>query len=440
MPSSLCAVGIGGSTHTDRPWFEPSMMIKAHKIRLNPAPKQELYFRKAAGTARFVFNWALAEWKHHKSIHPGEEYGVMALKKEFNALKGSGFPWVYDVAKDVAEGAFTNLGVGLKNYFDSKNGKRKGRKVGFPKFKTKKNKRWSFRLNNDRIDTADHALYVPKLGWVNMAESLRLEGKLMGAVVSRQADRWYVSITVEMEEPEPHPFSKRSVGVDLGVKTLVKLSDGGRCENQALLRSELTHLKRLDRRLSRRQAHSRRWQKARHQLARFHERIASQRADYLHNKTTQIARTYRVIGLEDLDVQGMVRNHKLALSLADASFGEIRRQLVYKSQWFGGQAVLVGTFFPSSQLCSTPHCNGRYSELTLEDREWTCPKCGVTHDRDLNAARNIEKEALRILCALGTPAQGIETPVVATSGKMLVDGASDRTARQSRMKRERSRV
>jgi putative transposase len=406
-------------------------MIKAHKIRLNPTSEQEVHFRKAAGTARFVFNWALAAWKHHKAVAPAEEYGVMALKKDFNALKREQFPWVYDVAKDVAEGAFTNLGAALKNYYDSKNGKRHGRKVGFPKFKSRKNKRWSFRLNNDKIDVADHALYVPKLGWVNMAESLRLEGRPMGAVVSRQADRWYVSITVELDQPAPRSFSKFSVGADLGVKTLVKLSDGRRCENQALLRSELTHLKRLNRRLARRQENSKRWHKARQQLARFHERIANQRGDYLHKKTTEMAKTYQVIGVEDLNVEGMVRNHKLALSLADASFGEIRRQLTYKSNWFGGRVVLVGTFFPSSQLCSTPDCDGRNTELTLDDREWTCPKCGVTHDRDLNAARNIEKEALRILR---------ETPVVATSGQMLVDGVSDRIVRQSRKKRERSSV
>jgi putative transposase len=393
-------------------------MIKAHKIRLNPTPDQEIYFRKAAGTARFVFNWALAEWKLHKATHPVAEFGVMALKKDFNALKGNEFPWVYDVAKDGAEGAFSNLGTALKNYFDSKNGIRQGRKVGFPKFKSKKNRRWSFRLNNDKIDVADHALYVPKLGWVNMAESMRFEGKLMGAVVSCQADRWYVSITVEMDQSKPRTFPKFSVGADLGVKTLVKLSDGGRCENQALLRSELNHLKRLNRRLARRQKDSHRWQKARQPLARFHERIANKRGDYLHKKTTEIAKTNQVIGLEALNVAGMVRNHKLALSLADASFGEIRRQLIYKSNWFGGRVVLVGTFFPSSQLCSTPGCDGRNSELTLEDREWTCPKCGVTHDRDLNAARNIEREALRILRE--------ETPVVATSGDTPVDGVSDR--------------
>ena len=390
-------------------------MIKAHKIRLNPTPEQEIYFRKAAGTARFVFNWALAEWKRQKALHPGEQHGVLALKKDFNARKPGEFPWVYEVAKDVAEGAFMDLGRALKNYFDSQHGKRQGKRVGFPHFKSRKKGRQSFHLNNDKFDVGDHALYVPKLGWVNMAESLRLEGKRMGAVVSRQAERWYVSIAVEMELPVPRLFLRATVGADLGVKTLVALSDGVKYENQVLLRSQLSHLERLNRRLARRLEGSQRWQKARLQLQRFHERVARQRLDYLHKTTTEIASTYQVIGIEDLNVSGMLRNHKLALSLADASFGEIRRQLTYKSQWLGGRVVPISTFFPSSQLCSTPRCSGRKSDLTLEDREWTCLECGVTHDRDLNAARNIERAALRILSSE-------ETPVVATSGSMLVDG------------------
>src|SRR4030067_1470147 len=199
-------------------------MVKAHKIRLNPTPEQEMYFRKACGTARCVYNWGLAEWKRHKAEYPGQAYGVMAIKKDFNAVKRDRFPWVMEVAKDVAEGAFTNLATAFKNHYDSQNGKRQGPGVGFPKFKSKKNKRQSFRLNNDKMGVADHALYVPKLGWVNMAESLRFEGKIMGAVVSEEAGRWYVSIPVEMDKPGPTYFPQPSVGVDVGVKTLVGVS------------------------------------------------------------------------------------------------------------------------------------------------------------------------------------------------------------------------
>jgi putative transposase len=380
-------------------------MIKAHKIRLNPTPEQEIYFRKAAGTARFVYNWGLEAWRQHKAAHPGEPHGVMALKKDFNALKGQQYPWVYDVAKDVAEGAFTNLSAGLKNYFESKNGKRKGARVGFPRFKARKDRRQSFHLNNDKFRVSDHSLYVPKLGWVNMAEALRFEGKILGAVVSKVAGRWYVSISVEMDRPEALQFPRASTGMDMGLKSLVVLSDGTQYENQVLLRSELTHLKRLNRRLSRRQQGSQRWWRAKDGLARLHERIADRRADHLHKLTTEIASTYAVLGMEDLNVAGMLKNHRLALSLADASFGEMRRLLQYKSDWFGGRVVEIDRFYPSSQLCSV--CGVMNPGLRLEDREWTCLNCGTHHDRDVNAARNIHAEALRLL---------EQTPVVATSG------------------------
>jgi putative transposase len=389
-------------------------MIKAHKIRLNPTPEQEMYFRKAAGTARFVYNWGLAGWKRHKAEHPGEMYGVMALKKDFNALKLEQFPWVYDVAKDVAEGAFANLAAALKNYYDSQKGKRQGKTVGFPRFKSKKDKRQSFRLNNDKIHVDDHQLYVPKLGWVNMAEALRLDGKIMGAVVSQQAGHWYGSISVDMDQPQPRAFAKQVVGVDVGIKTLMVLSDGVQYENQALLRSELKHLKRLSRRLSRRTLGSTRWYRAEGEIGRFHAHIANRRADYLHKTTTEIAKTYAVVGLEDLNVAGMLKNHRLAMSLSDASFGEIRRQLEYKCNWYGGHVVMVSRFFPSSRLCG--QCHAKHDGLELSEREWVCPVCGTLNQRDPNAAQNIELEAVRLL---------EKPPVVATSGSRLVDGMQD---------------
>ena len=380
-------------------------MIKAHKIRLNPSPEQELYFRKAAGTARFVYNWGLAEWQRHKAAHPGQAHGVMAIKKDFNALKGQQCPWVYEVAKDVAEGAFTNLSAALKNHFDSRNGQRTGAKVGFPRFKSRKDRRQSFHLNNDKFRVRGHGLYVLKLGWVNMTEALRFAGKIMGAVVSRKSGRWYVSISVELDKPKRVAFPRPCAGMDVGLKTLAVLSDGTQYENQVLLRSELTHLKCLNRRLSRRQLGSQRWYQAKDQLARLHERIANRRADYLHKMTTQLASTYAVLGIEDLNVAGMLKNRRIALSLTDASFGEIQRQLKYKSDWFGGQVVQIGRFYPSTRLCSV--CGVKNHELTLEDREWTCQNCGTHHNRDLNAAMNIQVEALRLLN---------QTPVVATSG------------------------
>lgn len=386
-------------------------MIKTHKIRLNPTKEQESYFQRAVGIARFVFNWGLAEWKRWKIEHPAQEHGVMALKKDFNAIKAERYPWVYSVAKDVAEGAFTNLNTALNNYFSSKKGLRKGPKVGFPKFRAKKAQRQSFRLNNDKISIRGYYMHIPRLGWVNMAETLRFQGKIMGAVVIQEAGHWHAAITVEIEQLEHYEFTESLVGIDLGIKTLMVLSNGKQYENQALLRSNLTHLKRLNRRLTRRVIGSRRWFKAKEQLSNYHAKIANQRMDYLHKVTTNIARTYAVIGLENLNVSGMMKNHKLALSLSDASFGEIRRQLIYKSKWFSGQVVLIDRFFPSSRRCSA--CGYIKKTLTLKERIWVCPNCAKAHDRDLNAAINIAIEAQRILEL---------SPVVATSGLKLVDG------------------
>ncbi|RLT40377.1 MAG: transposase [Chloroflexi bacterium] len=371
-------------------------MIRSHKIRLNPTPEQEIYFRKAAGTKRFVYNWGLDRWKWAKSQGVAI-YGMMAAKKEFNALKQEQFPWVYDVAKDVMEGAFQDLGTALKNYFDSKSGKRKGAKVGFPKFKSKRSSHQSFRLNNDKFRVDGHTIRIPKLGEVNMAEALRFSGKIMGAVVSRSADWWFVSIQVEIDKPEPIVFEKESTGVDVGIKALATLSDGSEFENQKPLRSQINRLRKLSRSLSRRQQGSNRWWKAKRKLERFHLTVANRRLDAQHKASHAIAATYAFIGLEELHIKGMLKNRRLSLAISDVGLGEFARQVCYKSDAFGGVTVKIGRFFASSKLCSD--CGYVNKELTLSDRKWTCQGCGVLHPRDWNAAKNIEQEALRLVVA-----------------------------------------
>lgn len=371
-------------------------MIRAHKIRLNPTPEQEIYFRKSAGTARFVYNWGLNRWKEAKAQGLAE-YGVMALKKEFNGIKEEQFPWVYEVGKSACEYAFMNLGKALKNYFDSKKGKRAGVKVGFPTFKSKRRSKLTFGVANDRFIVDGHTIKIQKLGEVNMAEPLRFDGKIMGATVSCVAGKWYISIQVDVEKLEPIQFANKSTGVDLGVKTLATLSDGTEFENQKLLRRQLNKLKKLNRSLARRKLQSNRWYKAKDKLSRFHEHIKNQRLDVIHKMTTKIARTYQLIGVEDLSIAGMAKNRKLALSIADAGMGEVLRQLEYKADAFGGRIVKVGRFYASSKTCND--CGYINKELTLSDRTWTCLGCGVINQRDWNAAKNIEQEALRLACA-----------------------------------------
>lgn len=369
-------------------------ITRAHKIRLNPTPEQEVYFRKAVGTKRFVYNWALDRWKQMKA-QGSTAYGMMAAKKDFNALKREAYPWVMEVAKDVAEGAFADLGAALKNYFDGKAGKRKGQPVGFPKFKSKKHQRQSFRLNNDKFRVDGHTIVIPKLGPVNMTEPLRFTGKIMGAVVSKVADWWFVSITVQMEKSPPRRFPKQSTGVDVGITTLATLSDGLEFENQKPLRRQLRTLRTLNRSLARRKKGSNRWWRAKRKLARLHNRIDNQRADAQHKASHAIASTYAIIGVEDLHVKGMVKNRRLARAVADAGLSAFLHQISYKSDAFSGTVVKVGRFYASSKTCHV--CGHINQHLVLADRTWTCGNCDTNHQRDWNAARNIEHEALRLI-------------------------------------------
>jgi putative transposase len=371
-------------------------MIRAQrapdKIRLNPTPEQAQYFRKAVGVSRFVYNWGLAEWK--RQYEAGLKPSAVELKKQFNAIKREQFPFVMDVLRDASVDPFVKLGKAFKNFFDSVTGKRSDQ-IGYPRFKSKKRSKQTFGMANDKFYVRDQGLYVPRLGMVNMAERLRFSGKLMAGVISCVAGKWYVSITVEVERPEPVQFKAESVGIDLGLKTLATLSNGVEFENQRLLRSELKRLRSLSRGLSRKQQGSGRWWKQKQKIATFHQRIANRRSDVIHKMTTEISQGYRMVGIEDLHVKGMIRNHKLALSIADAAMGEVTRQLTYKKQCFGGVLQKVGRYYASSKTCND--CGYVNQELKLSDRSWVCAGCGTVKPRDWNASKNIEQEALRLI-------------------------------------------
>lgn len=228
-----------------------------------------------------------------------------------------------------------------------------------------------------------------------MAEPLCFAGKIMGAVVSKGADWWFVSITVQIERPAPRRFPKQSTGVDVGIKALATLSDGRTFENQKPLRRQIRTVRKLNRSLSRRTKGSHRWWRAKQKLARLHDRIDNQRADAHHKASHAIASTYAIIGIEDMHVVGLLKNHRLSRALSDVGLGEFLRQIAYKADAFGGIAVKVGRFYASSKTCHT--CGQINQMLVLRDRTWTCGSCGVLHQRDWNAAQNIEREALRLI-------------------------------------------
>ncbi len=378
-------------------------MQRSHKIRLNPTPEQANYFWRASGTARFVYNWALDRWKHNRAA--GVRVSVATLKKEFNAIKGEQFPWVYEVTKCAAEQAFSNLGQALTNYFEKKkNGqlpklkqpRKDGEEGGFPRFKSKKRDTPSFYISNDKFSVDGHSITIPKLGRVNMTEQLRFDGKILSAVVSYRAGWWFVSINVELPERQEQRDGLLS-RIDVGLKTFAVASTGEVFENQKHLAQALAKLRRLQQAQSRRVEGSRNWNKAKARVAKAYYKVTCKRQDRQHKVSTALARTYTYIGMEDLNVKGLVKNRKLARALSDAAFGAFKQYMIYKAEQWSGMVIEVGRFFASSRLCHV--CGYKNIDLMLMDREWTCPDCHTRHDRDVNAARNIHQEAHRLLMA-----------------------------------------
>ena len=395
-------------------------MIKAHKIRLHPTPEQATYFAKAAGTARFTFNWALAQWQ--QQYEAGEKPAALKLRTQFHAIRREQFPWSYDVTKCAVEGAFMDVAAAFKNFFE---GRKAGRKTGFPRLKSKKRSRQSFYLANDKFTVGDHWIDVPKLGRVNMAESLRFSGKILCARISKQACWWFVSITVEMPDEVPlntHP----PVGVDVGLNRLATLSDGRQYENQRPLTHQLKKLRRLNKQLARRTKGGKNWLKTKDKLGREHYEIACIRLDWLHKLTTEIATTSGIVAVEDLHVKGLIRNRRLSRSFSDAAVGKLLDLLESKVQHQGRMLIKVDRFFPSSQLCHC--CETRKEDLTLSDRTFVCPNldCGYIGDRDENASWNILLEALRMFgLNLNMPSR-----VVATTRRKTAWGPGVRPKKQ----------
>jgi putative transposase len=374
-------------------------MIKAHKIRLHPTSEQANYFARAAGTSRFVWNWALAEWD--RQYQAGEKPTALKLKKQFNEIRREQFPWTWEVTKNASDQPFLDLGKAFTAFFESR--------ARRPRFKSKKRSKASFYLANDQFDLGDHRLWVPKLGWVNMAENLRFKGKLTGARITKTADWWFVSLTVEIPEtlPEKRPAA---VGIDVGLNRLTTLSTGEGYENQAFLKTALKKLRQTNKRLHRRKPGSKNREKARRQIARLHYRITSLRDDVLHKLTTRLADCYGIIGIEDLNLKGLLKNRRLSRSFSDAALGKLLNLLEAKVEQRGGQVIKVGRFFPSSKTC---HCCGwKWEDMQLSDRVFICqnPKCAYhqfEQDRDYNASLNILREALYLIGLVDQVVTGI---------------------------------
>lgn len=369
---------------------------RAYKVELNLKNKQRTLLEKSAGVARFAYNWGLNERielykSEKKSLTAIDQHKILCNKKKIE------YPWMYEVSKMAPQEALRDLDTAFKKFF---RGLKQGIKVGFPKFKSKHKDKDSFRISFGFYVT-NSTINIPKVGYVRLKEKGYIptkDVKINSMTVSKEVNRWYISVQVEQEIPDPINHIESVLGVDVGIKTLATCSNGHVFENPKYLnkiKKKLAHAqknlarKKFDRE-TKRSSNNR--NKCKLKVQKIYNKISNQRKDTLHKMTSILAKTKpRYIALEDLNVSGMMKNHNLAGAIGDASFYEIKRQLIYKTAWYGGSIIEVDRFFPSSKVCSV--CGSLNENLTLENRIYRCD-CGNVIDRDLNASINLEKYGL----------------------------------------------
>jgi IS605 OrfB family transposase len=412
-------------------------VMRAYRFALDPTPRQVGALMRHAGAARVAFNWGLAQVKANLGQRDAERsYGVAeddltpsfgwsmySMRKAWNRAKISVAPWWEQCSKEAYATGLEQLARALGNWSDSRRGKRQGPPMGFPRFKSKRRAMPSVRFTTGaiRLEHDRQHVTLPVLGAIKTHESTRKlhrriangTATVKSAAVRREAGRWFVSFTVEVQRVQRTPACPDAViGVDLGIKTLAVFSDGRPAapnpRHYDLLRRRLARLSRTvarrrgpDRRTGQRP--SNRWQRANGQRNRVHYRTASLRRDALHKLTTSLARQYGTIVVEDLNVAGMVKNRRLARVVSDAGFAEIRRQLSYKTQWNGGELAVASRWYPSSKTCSG--CQTVKPKLPLRMRTYVCQACGLVTDRDANAARNLAALVKRHVAGSGPETQ-----------------------------------
>ena len=367
-----------------------------YKYRIYPTEEQKVIFSKHFGCCRFVYNYFLNREKEFY-LNNKEDIEAKRIKGHNTAFdnqkvltqmkKQEEFSWLKEVGSHSLGIALKNLEIAYNNFFK--------KRAKFPKFK-KKSYRQSYNIDNLTLYIKNGRVYIPKIkDGVKIVEHRPLEGKILNGTISKTADeKYFISITVE-KEIETLPVETKSVGIDLGVKDFAAISNGVKVQNPHFKKKEVKKLKKLQRALSRKKKDSRRREKCRIKLARLNSTINNKKNDFLHKLSSKLINENQVICLEDLNVKGMIKNHRLAESISECSWYEFIRQLEYKANWYGRNVVKIDRFFPSSKTCS--NCGYIKESMKLSERKWICPKCGSELDRDLNAAKNILKQGLNSL-------------------------------------------
>jgi len=382
-----------------------AIVIQGYQFALDPTPRQQGSLASHTGGARFSYNWGLelvttrlAQRRAGQDVQL--PWTLAELRREWNRAKDEVAPWWPENSKEAYNSGLDALARALKNWSDSRSGRRKGRPMGFPRRRKKHHARVACRFTTGQIKVLPSRKHVqlPRIGVLKTHESTRklarrLEqgsARSLAATISRRADRWFVSFTVEVERAIPTSNRRTSVvGVDVGVRHLAVLSTGQTIPNPRVLEQSLRRFRRLNREMARRMPSSRRRSWTRRRLARTHTRVANIRRDALHKLTTTLAAEQGTVVVEQLNVAGLLRNRHLARAIADTGMAELRRLLGYKTTWYGSRLVVADRFYPSSKTCS--RCGWVKAKLTLAERTFICEACGLVMDRDLNAARNLAK-------------------------------------------------
>ena len=372
-------------------------MKRAHKIALRPAPEQESLFGQHAGYARFAYNWAVGEFK--AGLEVGEWLSEKTLRPRWNKVKHLIAPWARPLSQNPAKYAIIDLGQSADAWGAwrkaVKAGKPPGRRRGFPRFKRRKHEQ-GFRADNgpDTVRVDGKTMTLPRIGQVAMVEELRFGGSIREVTINRTAGTWFASFCLEDGQPVPPVKDGPTIGVDVGVGTLAVCSDGRKVENPKALKAALRRLRQVDKAIARsrtahgRSNHSNRRERLYGKRRRIHARIVNVRNDNHHKATTAIAKCAGRVVAETLNVSGLLRNRRLARSIADAGMSGFLDKLEYKCAWYGAEFVKADRWFPSSKLCA--HCGWHNGDLSLSDRQWWCGSCGALNDRDANAALNLE--------------------------------------------------